>query len=37
MGYHMSRKLDLSFDESIVRVTEGLKKEGFGVLTEIDV
>jgi uncharacterized protein (DUF302 family) len=29
--------MDLSFDEAIVRVTDELKKEGFGVLTEIDV
>jgi uncharacterized protein (DUF302 family) len=29
--------MDLSFDEAIVRVTDELQKEGFGVLTEIDV
>jgi uncharacterized protein (DUF302 family) len=27
----------MPFDEAIVHVTEELKKEGFGVLTEIDV
>ena len=37
MTYHFSKTLDLSFDEAITRVTEELKKEGFGVLTEIDV
>lgn len=29
--------MDCSFDQAISKVTEGLKKEGFGVLTEIDV
>ncbi|MGD8406627.1 MAG: DUF302 domain-containing protein [Anaerolineales bacterium] len=37
MSYHFYKTLDLSFDEAINRVTEELKKEGFGVLTEIDV
>jgi len=27
----------MSFDDAIAKVTEELKKEGFGVLTEIDV
>ena len=29
--------VDLEFDDAIHRVTEELQKEGFGVLTEIDV
>jgi len=37
MEYHISRKVAVSFTEAIARVTEELKKEGFGVLTEIDV
>lgn len=37
MSYYFTKKLALSFDEAIERVTEELKKEGFGVLTEIDV
>jgi uncharacterized protein (DUF302 family) len=37
MSYHTSKNLDITFDEAIERVTEELKKEGFGVLTEIDV
>lgn len=35
--YYFNKTLDLSFEDAIVRVTEELKKEGFGVLTEIDV
>ena len=37
MGYYLSTKLDLPFDEAIPVVVEALKKQGFGVLTEIDV
>ena len=37
MRYYFNKTLGASFDETIVRVTEGLKKEGFGILTEIDV
>lgn len=37
MGYYFAKQTTLSFDDAIGRVTEALKKEGFGVLTEIDV
>jgi uncharacterized protein (DUF302 family) len=35
--YYFNKTVDLSFEDAIARVTEELKKEGFGVLTEIDV
>lgn len=31
------KKLTLSFEDTITKVTEELKKEGFGILTTIDV
>lgn len=37
MSYYHSKLVELSFDQAIEKVTEELKKEGFGVLTEIDV
>jgi uncharacterized protein (DUF302 family) len=37
MSYHFSKKLQVPFDEAIAHVTEALKGEGFGILTEIDV
>jgi uncharacterized protein (DUF302 family) len=37
MGYYMNKQIKSSFDDAIVKVTEALKNEGFGVLTEIDV
>ena len=35
--YGFSVQLSCGFDEAIDKVTEALKSEGFGVLTEIDV
>jgi uncharacterized protein (DUF302 family) len=37
MSYYFNKIVDMTFDEAISKVTEELKKEGFGVLTEIDV
>jgi uncharacterized protein (DUF302 family) len=37
MQYGFSKTTDYSFDQAIEKVTEELKKEGFGVLTSIDV
>ncbi|MCB9772634.1 MAG: DUF302 domain-containing protein [Candidatus Omnitrophica bacterium] len=37
MSYYLNKTLELSFDESIQKITEELKKEGFGIITEIDV
>jgi uncharacterized protein (DUF302 family) len=35
--YGFSRKLEAGFDDAVERVRGALQKEGFGVLTEIDV
>lgn len=37
MSYYFSKTINGSFDEVIQKVTEALQKEGFGILTEIDV
>ena len=36
-NYGFSKVVNLSYDEAIEKVTDELKKEGFGILTEIDV
>ena len=36
-NYGYSVKTGLTFDDAIAKATEELKKDGFGVLTEIDV
>ncbi len=35
--YYFNKTLNLGFEDAVGRVTEELKKEGCGVLTEIDV
>jgi uncharacterized protein (DUF302 family) len=37
MSYYFSKTVNDDFDKAISKVTEELKKEGFGMLTEIDV
>jgi uncharacterized protein (DUF302 family) len=37
MRYYFNTTLNISFDDAITKVTEELKKEGFGILTEINV
>ena len=37
MSYYFSKIVNYDFDTAIAKVTDELKKEGFGVLTEIDV
>jgi uncharacterized protein (DUF302 family) len=37
MQYSFNKILDMSFDDAVNRVMDELKKEGFGVLTDIDV
>jgi len=37
MNYGFSKTLDIPFEQAIEKVTSELKKEGFGVLTSIDV
>jgi uncharacterized protein (DUF302 family) len=37
MKYGFSKTVNLSYEQAIEKVTEELKKEGFGVLTTIDV
>jgi len=37
MTYYFNKILNTTFDEAVTKVTQGLKQEGFGILTEIDV
>ncbi len=37
MSYYFTKTVSYAFDEALQKVTEGLKNEGFGILTEIDV
>ena len=35
--YHSKLLINVGFDEAIAKVTEALKAQGFGILTEIDI
>lgn len=37
MSYYIGKMTNLGFDEALKKVTEELQKEGFGVITEINV
>jgi uncharacterized protein (DUF302 family) len=37
MGYYCSKTLLVGFDEAVRRTTEALQREGFGIITDIDV
>ncbi|MDE2184982.1 MAG: DUF302 domain-containing protein [Alphaproteobacteria bacterium] len=37
MTYYFSKHLSIGFDEAVLRATEALKAEGFGIITEVDV
>lgn len=37
MSYYFNKTISATFEEAINRVTDELQKEGFGILTEIDV
>ena len=37
MSYYLDRLLPVAFDKVVIRTVEALKKEGFGILTDIDV
>ena len=37
MSYYFSKTIRVTFEEAIEKVTDSLKAEGFGILTEIDV
>jgi uncharacterized protein (DUF302 family) len=37
MSYYFSKVFSANFDEAVARTVDSLKKEGFGVLTDIDV
>ncbi len=37
MDYYFNKILQTDFDQAIIKVTEALKTEGFGIITQIDM
>jgi len=37
MEYYITKTIEADFDQTIERITQALKTQGFGVLTEIDI
>jgi uncharacterized protein (DUF302 family) len=37
MSYNISKIVKMPFEEAVIRITDELKSEGFGIITEIDV
>jgi uncharacterized protein (DUF302 family) len=37
MKYYINKIIETDFDSAIAKVTEALKKEGFGVISDIDI
>lgn len=37
MSYHLNKKINSSFDDATTKVKEALQREGFGVISEIDL
>ena len=37
MSYYISKNLNTDFDSAVTKVTESLKNQGFGVLSEINI
>jgi uncharacterized protein (DUF302 family) len=37
MSYHIEKTVGMSFDDAVAKTIDELKKEGFGILTDIDV
>lgn len=37
MNYYFAKSLTVGFDEAVRRAIDGLKEEGFGIITDIDV
>jgi uncharacterized protein (DUF302 family) len=37
MSYYFTKETTLGYEQALIRVQEELQKEGFGIITEIDV